>query len=442
MADPDRSRRSWLGWVRDVVGHSYRERGLLGMVAQGPRFLWEDLLAERLRWWLLTRPVYTDRIDRTELRERAARSGRLWEGPPVETVTIDAPDGVSVPPALGAVTGTAQPAQSFVAEMRDVRVVGDRAVGFLDDRVVFETASASEMYLHFALCDLYDRLATDRDPLAAYRTFRAVCDGRAVLRSAESPIDDPPSTAAALIPNWRSFYHWVIEFLPKLRLLERYEQATGRRPALLIKPDPPQWMVETLELAGWGDDLVEWRWAGGRVDRLVVPTHRNQFLATHDSRFGDDFDPAPQDVRWLADRMRSNVSDLDPDRFSDRVFVSRRDSSRRPVADEAAVVEALEPLGFESYALASLSVADQIRLFAGAEVVVGPHGAGLVNQIYAEECALFELFPEQTVRPYYFSLARQLGFDYDCAVYPTHGEALVVDTDDLRRRVARFIERQ
>lgn len=448
MADPER-RRSLRRWLGDVVGHAYRDGGLRRLLVRGPRFVREDLLGERLRWWLLVHPLRGRAVDRETLRSRAREAGRLWEGAPQEPVEIEAPAESELPTSLAESTGTYDPEQPFVTELRDVRVLGEHGIGMVDDEVVLETTNASKMYLYFALEDLYDAIEAGRSTRDAYRAYRSVLQGQSSLKSPGTVADDPPETAAALLPHWRSYYHWVIEYLPKLRLLERYERETGRRPTLLVPPDPKPWLRETLALCGWGpDDCTEWGWPEARIERLVVPSHRNQFLAPHDSHFGDDFNPAPEDARWVARRMRSNVDGLetgdgglDAEDFSSRIYVSRQDAKSRNVAAEDDVVDALEPLGFESYALSELSIPDQIRLFGNAEAVVAPHGAGLVNLIHCEDAAVFEVFPEDHVQAYYFSLARQLGFAYDCAVYPSRDDETVVDPGDLRERVAAFLDR-
>jgi hypothetical protein len=441
MSNPEDGRRSFRAWAADVVGHSYRERGLRGMLARGPQFVREDLLGDRLRWWLLVRPLRGQLLDREALRQRTSDADALWDGTSPEPVTIEVPAETDLPESLQAATGTYEPERPFVAELRDARLLGEAAIGLVDGEVVLETTNGSEMYLYFALEGLYDAIEAGRNKRKTYRAYRSVLSGDSSLRPPDSVETDPPTVATPLVPHWRSYYHWVIEYLPKLRHLERYEDATGRRPTLLLPPDPKPWLRETLRLAGWDEnDWVEWVWPEARIDRLVVPSHRNQFIAPHDSHFGDDFNPAPEDVRWLARRMRSNV-DLAASEFSDRVYVSRRDSSSRRVVDEERVLDALEPLGFEAYALAELPVADQIRLFAGAETVLAPHGAGLVNLLYGEDLSVFELFSETRIEPYYFSLARQLDFDYDCAVYPAQEEDIAVDPDDLHERISTFLDR-
>lgn len=491
MAEPERARRSSLGWAAAVLRHGYRDGSLRQMLSRAPRFVREDLLGERLRWWLLMRPVRDRVLDRSALTERASALDVFWYAGAADPFTIDLPDRADLPGPLRAKVGTYHPERPFVCEVRDARLLGPDAFALVDNELVLETASAGEMYLYFQLRDLYDALATDRSTLLAYRTYCAVLESRQSLpedsdrrvrrptavdgrvttltdetdrstspdkadrfATASEPVTarvptvdqettgEIPSlgTAAVFIPYWRNYYHWTTEFLPKVRLLERYEATTGREPTVLVERDPPGWLLATLGLAGWNGPVREWTESEAHVERLVVPLHRNRYIAPHDSRFDDDFNPAPDDLRWLAARMQSNVPDLDEGDFPSRVFLSRRDTTFRPVANEDEIAAVLEPLGFESFTLGELPLEDQIRLFVGADTVVSPHGAGLVNTIHASDATIVELFPEDYVQAYYFCLARQLGFDYEWAVYPTRDEEMVVDTDHLRGLVADVVE--
>ena len=64
--------------------------------------------------------------------------------------------------------------------------------------------------------------------------------------------------------------------------------------------------------------------------------------------------------------------------------MSRGDKKHtRRVENEAELLAALEPLGFEAIDPGALSPAEQVRAFAEAECIVGPHGAGLTNLAFA-----------------------------------------------------------
>jgi hypothetical protein len=77
-----------------------------------------------------------------------------------------------------------------------------------------------------------------------------------------------------------------------------------------------------------------------------------------------------------------------------RLFVSRAGADRRRLLNEAACMEALDGFDVELVAAEKLTVVDEIALFGEAELIVGGHGAGLVNCAFAPSDALvLELAP-------------------------------------------------
>ncbi|NOG52157.1 MAG: glycosyltransferase family 61 protein [Chloroflexi bacterium] len=88
--------------------------------------------------------------------------------------------------------------------------------------------------------------------------------------------------------------------------------------------------------------------------------------------------------------MRRAAGDPAPDQPR-RLYISRSKARRRRVLNESAVIALLAPLGFEAFTLEDLSVAEQVRLFAGAEAVVAPHGSGLTNLVFGQGIKVIEL---------------------------------------------------
>ena len=99
-----------------------------------------------------------------------------------------------------------------------------------------------------------------------------------------------------------------------------------------------------------------------------------------------------------------------------RIYVSRRQAAHRKILNEDQLMQSLRSLGFVAVALESLSLAEQYKLFATAEVVVAPHGAGLTNLIYAPAgCLLVELFPDDpSIMRHYRWLSHSCQHSYSC----------------------------
>ena len=215
-----------------------------------------------------------------------------------------------------------------------------------------------------------------------------------------------PNDVVLLCNSWNSgYFHWVTESLSRLEGVEAYEQATGIRPTLLLDPNPTDFQIESLKLAGYSEsDWITWDCNRGIVENLIVPTNRREADYSSYSLF---------DPSWLRRTLRpSAIKKIDQSNFSERVYISRSDASSRRVVNEEAVLEMLESRGFEKYNLALMSVAETIALFEQAEIIVAPHGAGLTDIIYADDAAIVELFRGAANTRVYFMLAKQLNMWY------------------------------
>ena len=126
-----------------------------------------------------------------------------------------------------------------------------------------------------------------------------------------------------------------------------------------------------------------------------------------------------------------------------RIYVSRRDSSVRRLLNEDAVIDALGTLGFEILTLTGMPVAQQIRCFAEAVCVVGPHGAGLANVAFCQPGAVFcELLMDNYVQWSMRRLASVVPLRYGCVLGRElgsapgqHQKAWTVDVAEVRRAV-------
>jgi capsular polysaccharide biosynthesis protein len=244
----------------------------------------------------------------------------------------------------------------------------------------------------------------------------------------------------------RNYFHWITEFLTRLEGLEYFEQQTGEKPLLLLNKNPKPWQLESLRLAGYGsNDYREWRDRRAKVNQLVVPSLR---------RYQEDLPHhrvSRHSIQWLKQRIVGNAvrrSEALPDTalpnaalldtplpkqpLAKRIFVSRRRAISRRILNEDAVMEQLASLGFVAYLLEELNVTEQVQLFAQAEFVIAPHGAGLTNIIWSQNAAIVELFgPLSHVRPDYFQLARANELQYGFLMCDFTEKDIVVNLPNL-----------
>jgi capsular polysaccharide biosynthesis protein len=127
-----------------------------------------------------------------------------------------------------------------------------------------------------------------------------------------------------------------------------------------------------------------------------------------------------------------------PRRRGRRIYVTRRNARiGRRILNEEELTQALTRRGFETIAPESLSIADQIEHFYDAQLVVGPHGAGLTNLLFAERAGLIELHPAASIFPHYYLLCLALGHEYRylCGTGADRNSDFIVDVARLEKFV-------
>jgi hypothetical protein len=82
-----------------------------------------------------------------------------------------------------------------------------------------------------------------------------------------------------------------------------------------------------------------------------------------------------------------------------------------------------------------LPLAEQIRRFSKASLVVGLHGAGLTNILFAPHAALLELTGDYG-DGVYFGMAGRFGQPYETLACKSVGDDVTVDLEVLKKRVA------
>jgi len=199
------------------------------------------------------------------------------------------------------------------------------------------------------------------------------------------------------------YYHWWIDCLPRIYSLV----STGVLPTTpIIMPAklsgfqreslaaclPEGTKVISIDEPGWID-----------VDRLVLPS----FVTWKACGL---IPPAHRD--YLRNRLYAHAG-VDPGQTAfRRLYVSRRNVSRRRVLNEDVLESFLADHGFESCQPETLSLVEQVRLFQEAQVVVAPHGSALVNLLFGTNLKLLEIFTDWNPATHFFFLCESLGHQY------------------------------
>ena len=206
-------------------------------------------------------------------------------------------------------------------------------------------------------------------------------------------------TVAFLAKNYcYNYYHWMFEFLPQIELLGRSGIDIGSIDKFAVNHCYFPFQRETLSLLGIPlEKIVE-------TDNNNNHIQARQLLASSVIR---------ESTKWACDFLRReflNDSIIGVEK-KQRIFISRK--QRRRVINEDELVAVLSEFGFKSIAPESLSVAEQISLFATAEVVIGAHGAALTNTVFCSPgTKVIEIFAPDYVNHCYRKLSSQVGLEY------------------------------
>jgi capsular polysaccharide biosynthesis protein len=178
--------------------------------------------------------------------------------------------------------------------------------------------------------------------------------------------------------------------------------------------------ADILRALGLPNPILPLRTRLTRFERLVFPT------------FLDPSTVTPRQIAWLRDVMFRAFPAAAKRDGPRRILVSRRDAMARRLSNEAALAARLEALGFVCVTPGALPVAEQIRLFASADIVVAPHGAGNVNMAFCPPGAAFlELVPAGNASSLYWMMANvcDLRYGREVCFEDVPGESMIADPD-------------
>lgn len=247
-------------------------------------------------------------------------------------------------------------------------------------------------------------------------------------RIADYPSLPEPTTLDASVltivapGSWKNYFHWILDALPRLRHLDPTSFD------FLYTPLVAPFHRESLAALGVPED----RWLEARID------------CHYSCRELTAVSPLPLGKVDTADvAFLRQLFQVQPDKPTRRLYISRKDSWRRRIRNEDAILEHLRPHGFEIHTLAGLSIHEQALLFSQAELIIAPHGAALTNLLFAPNtCRVLELFASNYVFPHYRDLSDTCQLDYHShqSPNPNKDPDSIADLDSLLPALDKFLE--
>ena len=170
-----------------------------------------------------------------------------------------------------------------------------------------------------------------------------------------------------VFPTTRNYYHWLIEDLPMVLRAYRDAPESG--------------------LLAYGPGVTDrHRTVASRLGMTMTLAPLVVRLAEQvlSGRACDSFFVHPQDFELLSafGRSLTDASTAMRPTYPEKLYISRS-KSRRPLADEVRLEMLLFAADFEVVHLEDMPWIEQVRMFQRASVIVGAHGAGLANLVFA-----------------------------------------------------------
>jgi hypothetical protein len=198
-----------------------------------------------------------------------------------------------------------------------------------------------------------------------------------------------------------SFYHFVTEVVGDWWFLKQMGYRERDFSAIVVHGHRKDWQEEIMDMLRIPADKRRYHFeVKARHIDLVVPYRTKGDAVTV---------PA-----WMCDALRSELGSGMAGRAGTRkIYLSRKDASRRRMVNESDMTRRLKSIGFEILQLEGMTIAEQQTLLGSARVVVAEHGAALTNIVWCPaNAAVVDIHPTVPAMPCFKILAELRGVRY------------------------------
>ncbi len=228
-----------------------------------------------------------------------------------------------------------------------------------------------------------------------------------------------------------NYYHWLLEYLPRLSLLDRHPEYDSL-PLIIDAGLHPNLLAALEQVNLKRRPLIEIESSRCyAMHRLVVPSRlvKMPFDYRPGARvFDDDVVFSPAAIDYLRRAFAHFMTGAEGAAWR-RIYVPRRGAKYRELLNEAEIMALFETEGYEIVYPEKLSFEEQVRLFSEAAVIAGPSGAGMTNILFAPKEAITLMLSYRDDRveiPYlvFSNLAQALGQEMVFVLGEPAGNAL------------------
>ncbi len=194
------------------------------------------------------------------------------------------------------------------------------------------------------------------------------------------------------------YAHLFCDVLPRFKLFEEAGLA-GQSPVLL--PPPSHAFAEDAwkKIGLSGPASARWDDGCWQLDGLYFASSFKKFCSW-----------TPESADWIRTKM---APDLWNQPVGKKIYYISRSGGPRAILNEDEIVASLKSHDVAVVQTEKLSLQQQIDLFSDAGLIVGPHGAGIQNALWApRRCRILELVNARYFSGVYWTLAESLNQPY------------------------------
>ena len=241
-------------------------------------------------------------------------------------------------------------------------------------------------------------------------------------------------SAIWLVDAWSSnYFHWLFDVLPRWWAAQKLSQ---KLPILLPQPfEKIDFVKQFLELLN--------------IKAVFIP--KNEVWHVQELYFISHTAPTGNYNNLIIRELNTFFSEKILEKkhhFGDRIYISRKNASKRKIVNEPELEILLANYGFQSLILEDYSVYEQLSMLKNVHFLVSIHGAGLGNMLFMPSGGrVFEIRRKgDKDNNAFFSLANALAFDYfyllaDSDSSDTHTANLTVDLVEMEEKLTYFLKK-
>jgi hypothetical protein len=211
---------------------------------------------------------------------------------------------------------------------------------------------------------------------------------------------------------YKNYFHWITQALPAMDFAVHRNGGNGKN--ILALPTLNEWQEESLQRLGLHS-----------IPRVTIQDYTKQYgfnrIEFNEILNGGAAFCLSQAAHRTYARLRSTV---EPETASrKKIYIARTDAPTRRMRNESALIAELSLRGFEIFIPGEHTLAEQIRKFRGAYLVLGPHGAGMTNVVFCEPGTIvYELLPSHYTNACFCNLAYLCGLRYWADAFESAGD--------------------